>query len=157
MNRMTQVVVLFVAIVAVFSFSQAGQRCEIVVCDTVSKVTVSENIMIDALKSLQEFSSNSFGWLSTIVGIVVVVFLNVMSMRDVDKKVRRMIKDQKKEFIQKQNEYEQYIQKEIKISLKEHDEEYQKKLKIHWDRIGDHEERIDILKSEVKNIKSEKN
>jgi uncharacterized membrane-anchored protein YhcB (DUF1043 family) len=165
LENKSSLVILFVAMIAVFSFSQenstmpsAGPKGNAIVCDTVPvHVATSDYVTVDVLKDSQEFYSDSFTWLLSIVGIVVAVliFLNVMSKMDMDKRERRLLKElkeQKKEFNQRQkeqkeefNQIQKGLENKIETSLKEYDEKSQEKIKKCESKINELEKYCDKL------------
>lgn len=103
MNTLTKIVVLLVALIATYSFSQdtlttqpESLREKRIGYDTMYVYkTVMDALSDEAFKSLQTFYPNSFYWLmgTVLIGFVVLAFLNMRTVTKLNQKIKNLRKD----------------------------------------------------------------
>ena len=121
MNTIAKIVALLVVLTAVFSFSQENlsePAEKPIVYDTITiHRIISDSVTIEALKNSQEFYSNSFYYLLSILAITIAIlgFLNTRTEKNLGQEVKNQLNlfKEELEIIRRQNkETEEILRKE---------------------------------------------
>jgi hypothetical protein len=106
-------VVILVALVVAYSFSQenqteqtVAQKRNVTVYDTVTvHRIISDSMTLEALKRSETFFSNSFSWLLGIVAIAIAIFafLDRASKKNLDRDIKRELEEQRNLFEKQRN------------------------------------------------------
>lgn len=129
MNILTKTVVLFIAFVAICSFSQPSlpvqsekQIGNAIVYDTVRRI-ISDSVTMAALKSAETFYSTSFSWILSVVTIsvgVLTILIGILSLFDrvskknIDRDIKREMEEQRTSFEKQRNLLTDEIDKQKK-------------------------------------------
>jgi len=150
----SKLVVLLVAVLATFSFSQNATSAPSTGLtnmsqhyDTVVTVhrTIADSVTIAALKNSQTFFSNSFTWLLAILGIVIAAlgFFDVKSIMGMRKEVKRRLKDHKNDIRTSLSDNKKEIQKEVQM-------EVQKQLEAYMNMFANLEKKVNQQREDLK-------
>jgi len=139
MNRIAKIAALLVALTTVFSFSQENISLpteKTIVYDTVTVRRVIDSISFEALKNSQEFYSNSFYWLLSILAITIAVlgFFNMKNEKGLKIEIKNQLNSLRKEL---EKEIMENLNKEINELLAKERKENEKKFNSAYKKIAE--------------------